>query len=88
VIIVVESNGIIEVVKNRSKNIFDGIYDALRSQVVVRLSEYTSSLELLMKLTKHKIIAELRWALVGAVDFGIVLISVIDFAQYLEKLLA
>jgi hypothetical protein len=41
-----------------------------------------------MKLTKHKIIAELRWAPVGAVDFGIVLISVIDFAQYLEKLLA
>jgi len=87
-IITVESHGLVKVIKNRFENLFDSAHKVLRSPVVVlHLSKNTSSLELLVKLAKYIIIAELRRRAVGAVDLGIVLISVIEFAPYLDNLL-
>jgi hypothetical protein len=89
VIIAVESHRVVEVSKNRFENFFDDTNEILRCPVVVlHLSKNTSSLELLVKLAKYIIIAELRWGFVGAVDLGIVLVSVIEFAPYLGNLLA
>jgi hypothetical protein len=88
-IIIVEYNGTAEVVINRFENFFNVTHEVLRSQtMMLDVSEKASDLEPLVKRAKNIIIAGLRWGWVGAVDLGIVLVSVIEFAPYLGNLLA